>query len=201
MVHHVQHQHSPGRHVEDADGKSNGAAQFDDRLLVNRGKGIVERGRDRAEKSDCRSKPECDQHEEEDDREKVAGREACQHLRVADESQSGRALYNVLHLLPRLVGEVAKDGKDDGAGQQGGEGVREADDEGVPPRGVAELVEGSIGGEGTKANAETEERLGDCGVPNLWLNQLFPFWREEESKTLENNFMIGCLNKILASVS
>ena len=91
------------------------------------------------------------------------------------------------------MGEVAKDSKDDGAGQQGGEGVCEADDEGVPARGVAELVEGGIGGEGTKAHAEAEERLGDCGVPNFWLDQLFPFWREEESKTLENNIKIGCL--------
>ena len=185
MVDHVQHQHSPGGHIEDAYGKSNSTAEFDDRLLVNCGKRVGECGGDGAEKSDCGSKPECDQHEEEDDGEEVACRKACQHLWVADESKSSRALYHILNLLPCLVGQMAEDGEDDGAGEQGGECVCEADDEGVPAGGVAELVEGGVGGEGAKANAEAEEGLGDCGVPHFWLDQFLPFWCEEQSKTFK----------------
>ena len=85
----------------------------------------------------------------------------------------------------RLVGQMAKDGKDNSAGEQRGEGVCKADDEGVPAGWVAELVEGGVGGEGSKTNAEAEERLSNSRVPNFWLNQLLPLRCEEKSQTLK----------------
>ena len=51
------------------------------------------------------------------------------HLGVADECEAGAGLDDLLHGQLELVREVAEDGEDDGAGQQRGEGVREADDQ------------------------------------------------------------------------
>ena len=65
------------------------------------------------------------------------------------------------------MGEMAEDGEDDGAGQEGGEGVREADDESVLVGVVAELVVRTVGGQGTKPNTQREERLSDGSVPHL----------------------------------
>ena len=53
------------------------------------------------------------------------------HLGVADECEAGAGLDDLLHGQLELVREVAEDGEDDGAGQQRGEGVREADDQRV----------------------------------------------------------------------
>ena len=53
--------------------------------------------------------------------------------------------------------EVAEDGEDDGAGQQGGEGVGEADDERVLVGVVAELVVGAVGGQGAETNTQREK--------------------------------------------
>ena len=53
------------------------------------------------------------------------------HLGVADECEAGARLDDLLDGQLELVREVAEDGEDDGAGQQRGEGVREADDQRV----------------------------------------------------------------------
>ena len=55
------------------------------------------------------------------------------------------------------MGEMAEDGEDDGAGQEGGEGVGEADDESVLVGVVAELVVGTVGGQGPKPDTQREE--------------------------------------------
>ena len=66
-----------------------------------------------------------------------------------------------------LEGKVAKDGEDDEASEERGEGVGHADDEGVPVRVVPEVVVGGISDEGSKAGGEGEERLSYSGVPYL----------------------------------
>ena len=65
------------------------------------------------------------------------------------------------------MSEVAEDGEDHGAGEEGGEGVREADDERVLVGVVSELVVGTVCGQSSESNAEGEEGLGHCCVPNL----------------------------------
>ena len=65
------------------------------------------------------------------------------------------------------MSEVTEDGEDDGARQQGGEGVGEADDEGVLVGVVSELVVRAVGRQGTKPHTEGEERLSNCRIPNL----------------------------------
>ena len=65
------------------------------------------------------------------------------------------------------MGQVTQDGEDDGASQQGGEGVREADDERVLVGVVSELVVGTVCGQSSESNTEGEEGLGHCCVPNL----------------------------------
>ena len=111
-----------------------------------------------------------DQHQEEEDREDLRHQvELGQDLRVADEGQAGPRLDDLLHGELQLVGEMAEDGEDDGAGQEGGEGVGEADDESVLVGVVSELVVWTVGCQGPEPNTQREERLSDGRVPNLVL--------------------------------
>ena len=63
--------------------------------------------------------------------------------------------------------QVSEDGEDDGAGQQRGEGVREADNESILVGVVSELVVAAVGCQSSKSHTEREERLGYCSIPNL----------------------------------
>ena len=67
------------------------------------------------------------------------------------------------------MGKMTKDGEDDGAGEKGCEGVREADDERVLVGVVSELVVGTVRGQGSESNTQREEGLGHCCIPNLEL--------------------------------
>ena len=120
---------------------TNTAADLEEKLLVDPRESVVDGccdGRDEAHRG---AQAQCDQHQEEEDREDLRHQvELGQDLRVADEGQAGSGLDDLLHGEPQLVGEMAEDGEDDGAGQEGGEGVGEADDESVLVGVVSELV-------------------------------------------------------------
>ena len=137
---------------------TNTAADLEKKLLVDPREGVVDGrcdGRDEAHRG---AQAQRDQHQEEEDREDLWYQvELGQHLRVADEGEAGPGLDDLLHGKPQLVGEMAKDGEDDGAGQKGGEGVGEADDESVLVGVVTELVVRTVGGQGSKPNTQREE--------------------------------------------
>ena len=82
------------------------------------------------------------------------------------------------------MGEMTEDGEDDGAGQQRGEGVREADDESVLVSFMSELVVGAVGGESAEPNTQREEGLSHGSVPDLQTVQLLPLRSEEEEEAL-----------------
>ena len=62
------------------------------------------------------------------------------NLRIADKCETGSRLDDLVDWKVKLIGEVAHDGEDHGASQQGGERVREADDERVLVGIMTELV-------------------------------------------------------------
>lgn len=51
---------------------------------------------------------------------------------VRNEGKAAAAAHNVLDVCVEIVGEASEDGEDGDAGEQRGEGVREADDPRVP---------------------------------------------------------------------
>ena len=134
------------------------AADLEKKLLVDAREGVVDGCCDGRDETDSRAETQRDQHQEEEDSEDLRHKvELGQHLRVADEGETGPGLDDLLHGEPQLVGEMAEDGEDDGAGQEGGEGVGDADDETVLVGVVAELVVGTVGGQRAKPNTQREE--------------------------------------------
>ena len=66
------------------------------------------------------------------------------------------------------MGHVAEDGEDDKAGQEAGEAIDGARDDGVPVAVVVELVVGGEGEEGPEPGAEGEEDLRGSVNPYLF---------------------------------
>ena len=147
---------------------TNTTTNLQNELLIHVWEGIVNCRCDGGDKSHSRAEAEGDQHQEEEDSEDLGDEvEFGEDLGVADEGEAGPRLDHLGHRKVQLVSEVAEDGEDDGAGQEGGEGVREADDERVLVGVVSELVVWTVCGQSSESNTEGEEGLGHCCVPNL----------------------------------
>ena len=93
-------------------------------------------------------------------------------FRVADKGEAGPGLDHLGYREVQLVSQVTEDGEDDGAGQKGGEGVREANNERVLVGVVSELVVRTVRGQGSEPNTQGEEGLCHCCIPNLELLSL-----------------------------
>ena len=147
---------------------TNTATNFKQKLLINIGKGVVDGCCYSGDESNCGSKTQSYQHQEEEDCKELRNKvKLGQNFRITDKSQSSTRFNNFIHGQVEFMSEVAEDGEDDGARQQGGEGVGEADDEGVLVGVVSELVVRAVGRQGTKPHTEGEERLSNCCIPNL----------------------------------
>ena len=154
--------------IKEADAKAKKADDPGDQGLVPARVDVADDSNDSAGEAGGWTKPKGDQHEEEKD-----GKELGQEVKfgkgtwVADKGESRARINNVLYRDLELEGKVAKDGEDDEASKERGEGVGHADDEGVPVRVVPEVVVGGISDEGSEAGGEGEERLSYCSVPHL----------------------------------
>lgn len=137
-------------------------------LLIHAWEGIVNCRGDGGDKAHSRAKAKGDQHQEEEDSEDLGDEvKFGEDLGVADKGKAGPGLDHLGHRKVELVSKVAEDGEDNSTGEEGGEGVREADDERVLVGVVSELVIRTVCGQSSESNTEGEEGLGHCCVPNL----------------------------------
>ena len=100
------------------------------------------------------------QHHEEEPRPEGGGSQGEHHLRVDQEGQAGAALHHVPDVHTLGVGHVAQDGEDDGGGEEAGEGVDGADDDGVPVAVLVELVVAAESQQGPDSHPVGVEDLG-----------------------------------------
>ena len=88
-----------------------------------------------------------------------------------------------------MVGDlrhVTQNGKNGDASENGGGGVDDGDDDGIPHAIVGESVVGGHGDETAVANAQRVEDLNHGIGPHGWLGQLRPLRPKVEQETLEN---------------
>ena len=105
-----------------------------------------------------RAQPQRHQHQEEEDGEELRQEvELGQGRGVADEGQAGPGVHDLTDGNAQLVSQTPQDGEDDEPGQEGGEGVREADDESISVGVVSEVVVRGVGYQSSKARGEREE--------------------------------------------
>ena len=189
--------------IKEADAKAEKADDPGDQGLVPEWVDVADDSNDSAGEAGGWAKPKGDQHEEEKNR-KELGQEVklSEGTWVADKGESRSRINNVLHRDLELEGKVTKNGEDDEASKERGEGVGHADDEGVPVRVVPEVVVGGISDEGSEAGGEGEERLSYSGIPHLQnthtnflvqqsshfvdleIEQLWPLWCDVEPDSL-----------------
>ena len=100
-----------------------------------------------------------EQHDEKEAGPQRGGSESENDFRIDEERQSGSTLHNVPNLHSFRVGHVTQDGEDDGGGEEAGEGVDGADDQGVPVAVVMELVVASESKKSADANSIRVEDL------------------------------------------
>ena len=100
-----------------------------------------------------------EQHDEKEAGPQRGGGESENDFRIDEERQSGSTLHDVPNLHSFRVCHVAEDGEDDGGGEEAGEGVDGADDEGVPVAVVMELVVASESKKCADANSIRVEDL------------------------------------------
>ena len=156
--------------------------------LVLLGPEVTEDGDDPGEEPRGRAEAERDQHEEEEDREELWEEvELGEGGGVADEGQTGAGVHHVLDGDPELVRQAPEDGEDHEPGQEGGEGVCEADDESISVGVMPEVVVGGVGDESPKASGEGEEGLSDGRVPDLHVEELAPLRSDVEQDSLHGS--------------
>lgn len=114
--------------VKQADAKPEKADDPGDKGLVPAGVDVADDSNDSAGEASGGAKPKGDQHEEEKNREKL-GQEVKlgKGTWVTDKGESRARIDDVLHRDLKLKGKVAKDGEDDEASKERGEGVGHAD--------------------------------------------------------------------------
>ena len=121
------------------------------------------------------AQPQRDQHEEEEDREELREEiKLGQGGGVADEGEAGPGVDHLTDRNSQLVSQTPEDGEDDEPGEEGGEGVGEADDESISVGVVSEVVVRSVGDESPEPGGEREEGLSDGSVPDLDVEELLP---------------------------
>ena len=102
---------------------------------------------------------ESEQHDEKESRPQGRRGEGEDDFRIDKEGQARSALHNVANFHPLRVSHVAEDGEDDRGGEEAGEGVDRADEEGVPVAVVVELVVAAQGQKSSNANSIRVEDL------------------------------------------
>ena len=102
---------------------------------------------------------ESEQHDEKESRPQGRRGEGEDDFRIDKEGQARSALHNVANFHPLRVSHVAEDGEDDRGGEEAGEGVDRADEEGVPVAVVVELVVAAQGKKSSNANSIRVEDL------------------------------------------
>ena len=102
---------------------------------------------------------ESEQHDEKESRPQGRRGEGEHDFRIDKEGQARSTLHNVTNFHPLRVSHVAEDGEDDRGGEEAGEGVDRADEEGVPVAVVVELVVAAQGQKSSNANSIRVEDL------------------------------------------
>ena len=107
---------------------------------------------------------ESEQHDEKESRPQGRRGEGEDDFGIDKEGQARSTLHNVANFHPLRVSHVAEDGEDDRGGEEAGEGVDRADEEGVPVAVVVELV---VAAQGQKSSNADSIRVEDLSA-SIW---------------------------------